>query len=70
MSSIKCLPQVLWEQRLNVMREVADWLAKYDKELVACRYTFPESRSVLSVPQIASCFCAGTYPLRLELIQC
>ena len=46
----------LWEQGLNVMREVADWLATYDKELVACRYTFPESRSVLSVLQIASFF--------------
>jgi hypothetical protein len=70
MSSIKCLPQVLWKQGLYVMREVADWLAKYDKELVACRYIFPESRSVLGVLQIASCFCAGTYPLSPKLIQC
>jgi hypothetical protein len=69
MRLIKCLPQVLWEQGLYIMQEVADWLAKYDKELVACRYTFPESRSVLSVLQIAF-FCAGTYPLRPELIQC
>jgi len=23
---------MLWEQRLNVMQELADWLAKYNKE--------------------------------------
>jgi hypothetical protein len=62
---------VLWEQRLNVMQEVADWLAKYDKELVAVvDILLSESRSVLGVLQIASVFVQNLIHSGPELIQC